>query len=658
MPDVHSANDKAGAIDRVVALAAALPATEGGALRLPEAFIRRFYRGVPPEDFRSRTAERLLAAVLSMWQFLQRRKPGGALVRVQDPGTPGSEWGTGLTVVDIVNDDMPFLVDSVRAALNALDGGIDLIVHPVIQVIRDVEGQLTDFVDAADREVAVTPSPESLIHIELAGAIGAAEAARIRETIEHVLLDVRAVVVDWAPMVKLTQAVADGLSAPGLPVAATEASEVAALLSWMIADQFTFLGYREYAIGATGMRVIPESGRGLLRDDSYRLFDGVRDAAQFPPDLRQFLESPQILMISKSNRRSTVHRPVQLDTVGIKIFDAAGRVMGQRVIVGLFTSASYNQPTQSIPVLRRKVQRTIARAQVSPDSHDGKALRHILDTYPRDELFQISESDLFATSMGILHLQDRSRVALFVRRDPFGRFASCIVYVPRDRYSSETRSRISRILGDAFRGTPEIRSTHLDEAVLARLHFIIANTSGNLPLIDIAAVEAVIAEATRTWGDVLEASVQRHCAVDEKVTLVRRYRAAFPTSYTERKDGAAALADIAAIDRVLAGDRIGLALVADPQGETHRLIFKTFQVGEPIALSDILPILENLGFRVVSELPFEVKPEGAPNAVWLQDFCLNSAAMSRSRSTRSSPASARHSLRSGSVPSRMTGSIG
>ena len=624
MPDAHSLSDKADVIERVVALAAAMPDPLENSLPLQAGFIRSFYSGVPPQDLAARTPECLLAVVASVWQFLQKRKVGTAQVRVLDAADPAYAWSAGRTVVDVVNDDMPFLVDSVRAALNALDGSIEMIVHPVMQAVRDGEGQLLDLVAERDHDLVHAPSAESLIHIELSGMINAADAALIQRTIERVLLDVRAVVVDWAPMIKLTQAVADSLSDPKLPVAATEASEVAALLSWMIDDHFTFLGYREYAIGVTGMSVVAETGRGLLRDDSYRLFDGVRDVTQFPPDLQQFLESSEILMISKSNRRSTVHRPVQLDTVGIKVFDDAGKVVGQRVIVGLFTSASYNEPTHTIPVLRRKVHRTIARARVLPDGHDGKALRHILDTYPRDELFQISEADLFATAMGILHLQDRSRVALFVRRDPFSRFGSCIVYVPRDRYSSETRRRITRILGEAFQGTPEIRSTQLDEAVLARLHFIVSNNSGTLPHIDVAAVEAAIAAATRTWSDVLEETIGRHAIGGDDGGLVRRYRYAFPAGYTERTDGLTALQDIRAIDRVIAGERIVLALASDPAGASGagHLILKTFQAAEPIALSDILPILENLGFRVVSELPFRVSPEGADTAVWLQEFQL------------------------------------
>jgi glutamate dehydrogenase len=622
MPDIHSADDKASMIDRVVALAAARPTPPLGAPPLLEAFLRHFYLGVPPQDLVTRTPEALLTTAMASWDFLQARKPGAAHVRVATPSSGETGPGAPRTIVDVANDDMPFLVDSVLAALNALDGTVELIVHPVVQVVRDGQGRLVAFVPPGDHESAAAPSAESLMHIELAGAIDAVAARRIADTLDHVLLDLRAAVVDWAPMVKVTQAVADSLGTPGLPVSATEASEVAAFLSWLVDDQFTFLGYREYAIGDTGMSVVAGSGRGLLRDDSYRLFDGVRDVAQFPPDLQQFLESPQILMISKSNRRSTVHRPVQLDTVGVKSFDAEGRLVGQRVIVGLFTSSSYNQPTHTIPVLRRKVMRTLDRARLAPDSHDGKALRHILDTYPRDELFQISEADLFATAMGILHLQDRARVALFVRRDPFGRFASCIVYVPRERYSSETRRRIARILGEAFQGTPEIRSTHLDEAVLARLHFIVAASGGNLPVIDIAAVEARIATATRTWSDVLEEALVGDAAGPIEAAVVRRYRDAFPTSYTERMSGAAALADIAAIDRVLAGEPIALALIADAEGEAGRLVLKTYRKGEPIVLSDILPILENLGFRVISELPFEVRPEGAEATAWLQEFLL------------------------------------
>jgi glutamate dehydrogenase len=600
-------------IDAVANLAADAPAPQ------PElGFVREFYRNVPPDDLRQRAPADLLAAAASFWQFIALRRPGRAKLRVLNPKDPGQAWTGGRTIVQICNDDMPFLVDSVTAALNRLDLVVHLVIHPVIGLDRDGEGRLTGL--AKGRPGALR---ESLIQIELAGPVDGARREAILHELESVLGDVRAAVVDWAAMRKKADQIAVELGGAALPVPAAELAEVAEFLTWLVDDNFTFLGYREYEFRGEGLSVVAGAGRGLLRNDDYLVFDGIRNFATLSPDVQSFLRSPQLMLISKSNRRSTVHRPAQLDTIGIKTFDAEGKVAGQKLIVGLFTSSSYLHPPHTIPVLRRKVQSCLEHSGFTLSGHDGKALQHILDSYPRDELFQIDERELFQTALGILHLQERQRIALFVRRDPFERFISALVFVPRDRYGAVVHRRMAAILEQAYNGTIAAQTTHLGEdSALARLHFIVATTPGQIPDIAPQPVEQLLVEAGRVWADRLGEALVAVLGETAGLDRLRRFADALPNAYVERFSAEAAVADIARIETVEAGAPVALTLYRNGGDGERDLRLKIFHAGTPVALSDILPMLENLGVKVITEIPFEVRPRGAEAAIWLQEFDL------------------------------------
>jgi glutamate dehydrogenase len=604
-------NEKLLLIDRIAALA---ETAEPGA-RPADRFVREFYKNVPPDDILSRTPEDLLAAPTTLWQFMAERRPGRAKLRVLDPRDPANSWTAGRAVVQIVNDDMPFLVDSVTASLNHLALVVHLVIHPVVPVERDSSGKFIGLAQGLTGDLK-----ESVMQIELSGPVNAERAQAILDALEPVLADVRAAVVDWGAMHKRIDQIADDLGNAALPVPASEAAEVAAFLTWLAANNFTFLGYREYAFDAEGLDVVPGVGRGILRNDSYLVFDGIRNFTTLSPDVQQFLRSPQLMMISKSNRRSTVHRSAQLDTIGIKTFDANGEVAGQKLIVGLFTSSSYNHPPRSIPVLRRKVQRCLERSGFAPDSHDGKALQHILDTYPRDELFQIDERELFQIALGILHLQERQRIALFVRQDPFERFVSALVYVPRDRLSADVRRRMTAILEQAFNGKLQSEMPHIEESALARIHFIITTVPGQMRPVEIGKVEQLLVEAGRVWADRLGDALVTTFGAEREAELLPRFAEALPNSYIERFSATAAVADIQHILAIEAGAPVALTLDRDRPGPSAALRLKTFHGGDPIALSDVLPMLENLGLKVINEIPFEVRPQGAERPIWIQEF--------------------------------------
>ena len=603
--------DKHTLIDTVAAEAAAVP--QGA--RVEERFIRDFYKNVPPDDLLRRSPQDLLAAAASLWGYMAERRPGKAKLRVLNPHEPENAWTRGRTIVQICNDDMPFLVDSVTAALNRLELVVNLVIHPVVSAERDNFGRLEGL--GKDRPGA---QRESVMQIELSGPVDAERRAAAVQALETVLADVRAAVVDWNTMRKKVDQIAGDLGGAAVPVPVSEASEVSEFLNWLVDDNFTFLGYREYEFGGDGLTVVAGAGRGLLRDDNYLVFDGIRNFNTLSPDVQAFLRTPQLMMISKSNRKSTVHRPAQLDTIGIKTFDADGQVVGQRLIVGLFTSASYNHPPHSIPVLRRKVQRCLEHSGFESTSHDGKALQHILDSYPRDELFQIEERELFATALGILHLQERQRIALFARKDPFERFISALVYVPRDRYNSDVRRRLAAILERAFNGSVTAEATHIDESVLARIHFIVSTTPGQIPDYDAAIVEAQLVEAGRNWSDRLGEALTRAKGEEAGIDLLRRFADALPNSYVERFSAETAVADIELVGQVEEGASVALTLYRDPAQGDLRL--KTFHSATPVALSDVLPMLENLGLKVINEIPFETRPRGAERPVWIQEFQL------------------------------------
>ena len=571
-------------------------------------FVRAFYQAVPPAEVLQRSAAALAEAALSMWRFVAQRQPGRPAIRML---AKAGDAQRGL--VQIVTDDMPFLVDSVSAALTRLGFEIDLVIHPVLSVTRDAAGRLKGCAAglAGGRQ-------ESMMQFELIGDVGTARQATVVGQLEAVLADVAAVVGAWPAMRDLVERMAQETAcAPHL--APVDAAEDAAFLRWLDQGNFLFLGYREYVLHGAELAVVAGGGKGLLQSDAVLVFDGLRALTRASPDVQAFLRAPQVTMISKSNRKSTVHRPVAMDTIIVKAFDSAGQVTGLRLLLGLFTTDSYFRLPHEIPVLRQKVRRCQARSGFAPDSRDGKALQHILDNFPRDDLFQIDEAQLFDTALGILHLQLRPRLALFVLRDPFERFVTCLVYLPRDRFNAEIRRRVADILEQAFNGSIAFEATDFEEAALARLRFAITTTPGQLVDVNVPDVERRLTEALRSWADRLSETLLRVQGEPAGVASLRRYAAAFPAAYTERFPAEVAVEDMQALETVAAGAPIAVAL--SRAGETE-LRFKTFHRAEPVALSDVLPMLENLGLRVLNEIPFEVTPRDAGAPLWIQEFQL------------------------------------
>jgi glutamate dehydrogenase len=612
-------------VDLLAERAAGLAGERGGEVRR---FTQQFYEHVAPDDCLGATPEELLAVVLSLWELGQVRPPGVTKIRLSKPSDAEGR-GAAHTIIEIVNDDMPFLVDSVAAELHRQGAEVLLVIHPIVTVERDGEGRML----ALRAPGAAVPGEtqgalrESYMHIRVNAQLTAGPA-ELEGGLLKVLGDVRAVVEDFPAMRERCHAVSAELTEKPPPLAPHEIEEGIEFLGWLAARNFTFLGYREYSFEGEGdravARVLAETGLGLLRDEPVQVFDGLRNLATLPPEVRDFLRQPVLVRINKTNRSSTVHKPVSMDSVAVKSFDAQGRVSGERLFVGLFTAAAYSASPLSIPILREKIQQVIDRAGFAPNSYDGKNLRHIIETYPRDELFQVTADELYRIALGILHLQERQRVAFFPRRDPFERFISCLVFVPRDHYDTDLRLKLGAILAEVYQGTVTSSQAHITDSVLARIQIVVATKPGSIPEVDPEVVEARLAEAARSWEDRLREALVARYGEAEGVVLTRRYRNAFPASYQDRFAGEDAVFDIARIEEALATDGLALNLYRPPGVSAECLRFKVYGTPPAVPLSDILPMLENMGVKVVDENPYDVRLSESEPPVWIRDFSLMS----------------------------------
>ncbi len=594
------------------AAGAALALREPG---IPANFLDELFGRAALEDLERYGPEQLAAIAEQSWAFLAQRAAGTPKLRLEPAGP------RGVSVLDIVNDDMPFLVDSVVGELNARGLDISLLAHPVFAVERDDTGTLIGFeasrIGAGQRE--------SFIHIHLDGLEDAAGRADIVHALTAILADVRACVLDWQPMLTRVRVTIADLRDDPPPLPADEIAEAVQFLEWLAGDNFTFLGARDYTYSEHALAPEGASGLGLLRSPDMRLVRRADQPAAITPELREFLEQPRLLIVAKSAARSRVHRRVHLDYIGVKRFDHDGRLVGERRFGGLFTSTAYTRSSRTIPYLRRKIDNVIRRAGFDQYSHSGKALVNVLENYPRDELFQIDEDTLYDFALIILQLDERPRVRVLPRRDRFGRFVSLLVYVPRDRFDSRIREAIGDYLAKAFNG--RVRDFHpfFPEGPLVRVHFIIDRNEGPAPDPDRATLDRAVADIVRSWVDCLDEALAAAHQPDRARALLTRYREAFPIDYREVYSPASAVADISVAETLAPERPLGVGFRSAAEGIPGDAGLKVFSRNRPIPLSERVPVLENMGFRVVDERTYHIRPRDAAD-VWFHDMTLQSAA--------------------------------
>jgi len=585
-------------------------------------FVREYYGQVDADDLADRQLADLYGAALSHWNFARKREPGHVKVRAFNPTIEEHGWQSTHTIVEIVNDDMSFLVDSVTMEVNRHGLTLHLIVHPIVNALRDAQGVL----QAVTPERDAGTRRESLIHVEVDRIPGQGALDALARDVARVLSDVRLAVHDWKAMQERALAIAAEIEKNPPPLPAAEVSEGRAFLAWLAANHFTLLGYRRHDLvtvdGQDALRVVPGSSLGILREKGSG--DVAASFAALPPEIRAYARRPELLVITKSTSRSTVHRPGYLDYIAVKRFDKAGAVIGEDRFLGLFTSTAYSANPADIPLLRRKVANVIARAGLAAGSHAGKALLNILATYPRDELFQTSEDDLLRTAMGILHLYDRQRLRLFVRRDAFERFVSCLVYAPREIYSTEMRQKWIAILVSAFNGSSPEFNVNLSEAVLARIHITVRTTPGEIPEYDVRELEQRLALASRRWTDDLKSALVEALGEARGLALYHQFASAFPAGYREEFSARAAVPHIEQMAALTDAQPLAMSLYRPLEAPPGTLRFQLLHRGRAITLSDSLPMLEHMGLKVLDEHPHRIAPDGTP-PVAIHDFGLASA---------------------------------
>ena len=585
-----------------------------------EGFIGQYFKNVIAEDLLQLTPANVYGAALSHYKLAATRRPGEAQIRVFTPRIETHGWQAPHTVIEMVNDDMPFLLDSVSGAINRLGLGIHLVAHPVLQVRRTEEGRWSGL--AGDGETG--GRPESFIMMMIDEQPDPARLKNISSQLEEVLSDVRAAVTDWWEMQAQLDAGIAEVRATRIDIAAEEIDESVAFLEWLRDNHFTLLGYAELdypdirdsrtASQAAG------SGRGVLRNPDVKLFRSRSNGlVAFSPEILESLKRPGPLIVTKTDVRSRVHRDTHMDYIGIKRYGPNGEVIGERRFIGLFTSTAYSRAPAEIPLLRRKVALTMARAGFARDSHDGKALQNILDTYPRDELFQSPRDLLFHNAIAILRLQERPRTRLIVRTDPFQRYVSCIVYVPRERYDAGLQQHIGAILAENLKGTVTTITPEFGEMPLARVHFIIRTSPGAEPVIEIEQIEAQIEQAARTWIDELRTTLLARVGGERGLDLWERYANGFPPDYTAHFTPELAVRDIERMEALSVSGGVHVCFYRTLEDQESVVRFKLFRPGEAVPLSDCMPMLERIGFRVTGEHPYEIKTADG-GSVWLHDF--------------------------------------
>jgi glutamate dehydrogenase len=609
----HTADDSAG--EALIAAAGAVLAKRRS--DIPEAFLAELLGAAVPDDLQRCRPDELAAIAERSWSLLLERKAGAPKI-----GFAPALATPNVAVLDIINDDMPFLLDSVLVELNQRGLDIRLLVHPVFAVERDAAGVLTSFKGTAKDN----GRHESFIHIHIEGVAEAARRAEIVRALEDILAQVRVAVQDWRPMLDWLRAIIAELRAHPPPLDAGEIAEAVQFLEWLAADNFTLLGARDYAFTGDAEVLEPmfETGLGLLRSRDVRPLQRWNQPLVITPDIRAFLEQPRLLVITKSTLRSPVHRRVDMDYIGVKRFDRQGRLVGEYRLCGLFTSTAYTRSVRAIPFLRRKADDIIRRAGFDPASHSGKALVNVLETYPRDELFQIDEDLLYHFALTILQLGERPRVRVLPRRDRFDRFVSVLVYVPRERYDGRIRASIGDYLATAFNGELRAFYPFFTEGPLVRVHFLIGRAEGEAPNPDRATLDRAVETIVRSWIDGLSEALAGANEPGKARTLTARYRDAFPIDYREVYPPSTAVGDIRVVELLTPERPLGVDFYRQVGAAFTRAGLKVFSQGRPISLSERVPVLEDMGFRVVDERTYHVKPADAAE-VWFHDMELESA---------------------------------
>ncbi len=619
-----SEQSKADLIDKAIVLAQAGKGTGGPPHDQVGELLRAYYRHVAPEDLADRSDVDVYGAFAAHYKLAADRPQGTANMRVTTPTLAEQGWSAGgRSVVQVVVDDMPFLVDSLTMELSRQLRDVHVVVHPGFDVCRDITGVLQSVAAVQDGSLAPEGDAvrESWMHVEIDRVPDGDDPAAIVEDLQRVLRDVREAVEDWRKMHAQVDAVVAELRDAPPPLDPAEVRQAAELLEWLAEEHFTFLGYKEYKLeerdGDEFLRAVPGTGLGILRADQ----EMSESFGRLPEAVKAKARERTLLVLAKANSRATVHRPAYLDYVGVKTFDANGEVDGERRFLGLLASAAYTESLMRIPLIREKAKEVLKRSGFDPRSHAGKALMDTLETYPRDELLHTPVDELAPMAEAAMSARERRAVRMFIRRDTYGRYVSVLVYLPRDRYNTGVRERFERILQDQLHGESIDFTVRINESTTARVHFVVHLPKGDtIPEVDTADLERRLTEASRSWRDDFTQAVNAEYGEEVGTILGRRYLASFPEAYKEDFAARTAAVDLGRLEAIRTDgpDDAGLDLLLYEHLDAGRgeVRLKVYRIGAPLSLSEVLPMLSSMGVEVVDERPYELEGLERPSTIY------------------------------------------
>jgi len=588
-------------------------------------FIQQLYLHVPYDHLEQETPESLFSAAKSMWQFIAKRSGRvKCKVRVYNPDVTSDGWSSERTVVEFCLPDSPFILDSVTAELTARGLNIYEVMHPILHVSRDKKGTITAIANVSDSNDVPGMQPESTMHFQVSHIADSVARQDLENAVKNTLDFVSLTVSDWQTMTSRVEEVVANMDAGSTGIRSEECIQARDFLSWALENNFILLGYREYSFVKKGSCLTPEvvdgSDLGVFRSTLENLKPQGLEALN-----KQALESLQegtLLEITKSNRKSIVHRRVPMDYIGIKKLDAKGNIIGEYRILGLFTSSVYYQSARLIPVIREKIDAIVLRSGFKSNSHNGKALVAVLEGYPRDELLQTSEDDLFRISMGIVSLNERPRTQLFVRQDRFMRFVSCIVFVPRERYNTLLREKIQGVLAESFEGAVSDYYTQVTESPLVRIHVLVKLDDNSTKKPNVEAIKDQLVEITSSWINGLRDALVEHMGEREGENLYRTYVDAFPDAFRSSYHFGGTYHDIRNIEEVYKDNKLIVDIYQLDNDPSESFQLKLYTLENDITLSNVLPILENMGFHAIDEKTFIIAPKEKVGPVWVHHFWL------------------------------------
>jgi len=598
----------------------------GKSAKAVQAFAETYYEHYPLDELDGRRLSDVYGSCFAWWNYCQGFPTGSAKVRVFNPNLEEDGWLCGHTVIAVLQKDMPFVVDSIRMEINRRNIAIHTVNSRVLNVLRNEQRELQNVV-AIEAETKAskgcTWGNESLVYLEINLHTDEAELAELAESLRSVLNDVDVVVEDYKPMSDALTAASKNLAFAETEVSVDTVKESREFLDWLCAGHFTLMGYSEYEFfeskGERSLREIENKRLGLFKQSAKGASTTTMD--DFNPGMARFHLKPHALAFSKSSVRSRVHRQAYSDYVVAKKYNAKGEVIGESRFLGLYTSPVYTLSPTKIPLIRQKVAHVIERSNIDATSYYGKVIRQVLETFPRDELLQSSSNELFDTVMGVSQINERHMVRLFVRRDPYGKFVNCIVYVPRDVFDSSVRGNIQELISQKINATECQFTTHFSESILARVHLVFKVDPENLVDIDVRRLEASIVDITRTWEDHLLESLNDSRGEEKGHKLFKEYKDAFTSAYKESYDARTAVSDIDTIRALPEEESMALSFYQPMGAAKNELRFKVFHKDAPVELSDAIPVLEHLGLRVLGEHPYQIRGQNGEQ-IWLHDFQL------------------------------------